>query len=284
MSERPAESFFEPLPASVYAGSPQPHDERDERPWLYALAGCVLFMIGGLLLLPGVPLDQKLTSVMSGICGQTNNLFLGGLQLPICARCTGIYTTFLTTLAYIFLRGRSRAAALPPWHLGAVLVGFVVILGIDGLNSLSDDLTTLHVYQPQNVLRTLSGIGMGISAAVVLLLICNLSLRRNANNQQPILAGWGELLGLLVGNLLLLAGLFGNLTLLYWPVAVLSMVGMLMAFYMINVIICSIMLGYGMRISRLSQLARPALFALFPTVGIISTFAFLRFWLEGQLL
>ncbi len=253
-----------------------------ERPWLYALFALVIALVLGLLLTPGMPLDQKLLVVMQGVCSQQNNLFLAGLQLPICARCTGIYTTFLSTLGVLFLVGRGRAGGFPPWHLSAALVAFVLIMGLDGLNSLVDDVGHTAVYAPRNDLRTLTGMGMGVAVAVLLMLVFNQSLRRDVDDAQPLLKNWWELGGLLLFYCLLLAAAFGNMDLLYWPLAVLSTVGMIGALYIISVIACGALMGYGNTVLRLSHLARPATIALFLTVGVLAGLSFLRFWLEGQ--
>ncbi len=253
-----------------------------ERPWLYALVGLVGALVVALLLTPGIPLPQKLLLVMQGVCSQDHNLYLAGWQLPICARCTGIYTTAITGVALLWGVGRGRAGGLPPWHIGAALVGFVMIMGFDGINSVLDTVGAPTFYTPHNVLRTVTGMGMGLAVAVLVMLLFNQTLRRDVQGEQPVLRNWLEVGGILLLNFLLLAAVFGNLHLLYWPLAIASMLGMIGTLYVINVLAWSIFMGYSGSITRIIQLARPATFAVLSTVVILGGLSFFRFWLEGQ--
>jgi uncharacterized membrane protein len=253
-----------------------------ERPWLYLLAGVFGTLLLALLLTPGEPLHEKLIHVMQGVCSQQHNAYLAGMQLPICARCTGIYTTFLTTLFAFWALGRSRAAGLPPWHIAMVLVAFVVIMGLDGINSMLNEVGAPTAYTPLNEVRVVTGMGMGVSIGLVVQLIFNQALRRNADNQQPLIKNWFELLGIIGFNIVLLAAIFGNLNFMFWPLAVLSFLGMTGALYLINVLACGLLMGYGERVTHLHQLARPATVAIFSTSVFLAGLAFLRAWLEGQ--
>jgi hypothetical protein len=124
--------------------------------------------------------------------------------------------------------------------------------------------------------------GMGVSIGLVVQLIFNQALRRNADNQQPLIKNWFELLGIIGFNIVLLAAIFGNLNLMFWPLAVLSFLGMTGALYLINVLACGLLMGYGERVTHLRQLARPATVAIFSTSVFLAGLAFLRAWLEGQ--
>lgn len=261
---------------------PQPAMPTGERPWLYAWLAAMATLIGGLLLFPGMPLDEKLLVVMQGLCAQQNNLFLGGTQLPICARCTGIYTALLLTLGLVVLRGDSRAAGLPHWSVLAALVGAVLILAVDGLNSLADDIGIVTLYSPQNVLRTVTGMGAGIGLAVLVLLLVNYGLRANPEPSRPVLRGWRDIVLLLLLNVALLAAIFGNLPFLYFPLAVASMVGMLGTLYLVCTLVCAVLLGYTNSMYHLRDLARPATLALVPTVAVLAGMGYLRAWLEGM--
>src|SRR5258707_11244949 len=91
---------------------------------LIGLGGALLL---GLIAWPGMPLDRKMYSVVHGVCAQIHNVQVGGLNLPLCARNTGIYSSFLITGLYLLALGRHRAAKLPPWPIALALVLFVAI-------------------------------------------------------------------------------------------------------------------------------------------------------------
>jgi uncharacterized membrane protein len=254
----------------------------NERPWRFFFLGALGTLLLGLLLAPGLSLNQKLLIVMQGVCSQEHNLFLAGLQLPICARCTGIYLTVVTTLGMLLVMGRGRAGGLPPWHISAALVGLALIMGIDGINSLFETMGLSVAYMPRNDVRSLTGMGMGMGMAVVLLLIFNLSLRADIDEKQPILKNWWEVGGIALLNLLILAAIFGSINLLFWPVAALSVLGMAGALYVVNLVVVAVVLGYANVVTRLNQLARPATLALLPTLLLLGGFAWLRAWLAGK--
>jgi uncharacterized membrane protein len=269
--------------ASHYEHSSQPpaRPARSQRVWVGTLLASFGVLLVALLFTPGLPLQWKMYSVVHGICAQQHNIFLGGMQFPICARNTGIYSSFLLTLAALFLAGRQRAGGLPPLSVGLALLAFVLVMAVDGFNSLFVDLELPHLYTPRNDLRTLTGMGMGIAFAVAIMLIFTLSLRRDVDRQQRVLAGWHELGGLLLLNLLVLAAIYGNLDLFFWPLAFIAFLGITSAIYIIMLLICAVLLGYEQSVTHMAQLARPATLALLPTGLLLGGLAMLRFWIES---
>lgn len=256
---------------------------RRERPWRYAfLTGMGLFLLG-LLFTPGLPLETKMYAVVHGICAQQHNIiFPSGVQFPICARNSGIYISFLLTLGTFWLMGRSRAGRIPPWSVSIALIGFVVLMAVDGFNSLLLDLGLRNLYLPDNRLRTLTGMGMGVSIAVLLHLILNLSLRRDVDDQQPVIKNWWELLGILGLNFVVLLAIYGNLEFMFWPLAFLAFFGIISVLYLVNLLLISLFMGYDGAVTHLRQLARPATIALLPTLILLAALSYARFWLEAQ--
>lgn len=253
-----------------------------ERRWGYAFLGFLGVLLLALLFTPGLPLQWKMYAVVHGICAQQHNIFFGNMQFPICARNSGIYSSFLITTVYLWAIGRGRAGRIPPWPISAILLAFVVIMAIDGFNSLFVDLGLPYFYAPRNSLRTLTGMGMGVGIAVMLLLIFNTTLRTNVDDQQPVLRNLVELGGVLLINFLVLVALYGNLELLFWPLAFISFFGIVGVLYLVNVLLVSLFMGYEGRVTTLIQLARPATIALVPTLVILAVLSALRFWLESQ--
>ncbi len=253
-----------------------------ERRWRWFFAGAFATLLAALLFWPGQPLEWKMYAVVHGVCAQQHNIFMGDLQFPLCARNSGIYLSFLLTTFYIYGMGRGRAGGLPHWSITAALGLFVVIMAVDGFNSLFVDIGRQPLYTPDNFLRTLTGMGMGISIAVLLHLIMVKTLRRDVDDRAPVLRSWWELLGIVAIDLLALAAIYGNLGLMFWPLAFLAFFGISGVLYLVCLLLTALFMGYESRVTKISQLARPATVALVPTLLMLGVMSWLRFWLEGQ--
>ncbi|HWQ15396.1 MAG TPA: DUF2085 domain-containing protein [Roseiflexaceae bacterium] len=284
MSERTSDDIIEQARREIAARKAQAQGERARReePWLYLFLGLMGTLTLGLLAWPGAPLNWKLYAVVHGVCAQVHNVDLGGVQLPLCARNTGIYSSYLLTTLYLLALGRGRAAKLPPWPVTATLALLVVVMAVDGFNSLLRDLFLPHLYTPRNELRTLTGIGLGVALAVAMLVILNLSLRKDAEADRRILEGWRELGGALLINLLVLAAIYGNVGLLYWPIAIVAWLGIVGILFCVNLLVVALTMRYEGTVTRVTQLARPATVALLVTLALLGAMSWARFWLEGQ--
>jgi uncharacterized membrane protein len=284
MSERTGEEVVELAQREIAARKAQAAEARAvrDRSWRFAFIGLGGVLLLGLLLWPSAPLNWKMYAVVHGVCAQIHNVELGGVQLPLCARNTGIYSSFLVTSLYLLALGRARAAKLPPAPIAVLLGLFVVIMAIDGFNSLLRDLFLPHLYTPRNDLRTLTGIGMGTAMSVMMFLIMNISLRQDIDEEQRIIAGWRELGGALLLNMIILVGMYGNIEALYWPIAIVAWTGIVGILFCVNVLVVALLMGYERRVLRIEQLARPATLALVSTFFMLGALSWLRFWLEGN--
>lgn len=284
MPERTSEEILEMARRDIAARQSRGIAERGlrELPWRYAFIGLAGVLLLGLLAWPGAPLEWKMYAVVHGVCAQAHTVDMAGLRLPLCARNTGIYSGFLVTVLYLLALGRGQAAKLPPWPIIIALIGFIVIMAVDGLNSLLVDIFMPHLYTPRNDLRTLTGSGMGVAMAVLMFLMLNLSLRQQPNTEQRVIGGWLELGGALLLNLLVLAALYGNVALMFWPIAFTAWLGITGILFAINLLLAALFMGYEGRVARVAQLARPATLALVFTVAELGALSAARFWLEAQ--
>jgi uncharacterized membrane protein len=253
-----------------------------ERGWRLAFAALLGALLLGLLAWPGLPLNWKMYAAVHGVCAQIHNVEVGGAQLPLCARNTGIYASFLTTVIYLALLGRGRAGNIPPIPITITLVLLVAIMAVDGFNSMLRDMFLPHLYVPRNELRTLTGIGMGTALGVMLLLIMNLALRRDVDRSQRVLGSWLELGGALLVNLAAWGAIYGNVGVLYWPVAVTAWLGIVGILFCVNLLVAAVALGYEGAVVRVADLARPGTIALMLTTVELALLAWARFGLEAQ--
>lgn len=186
---------------------------------------------------PGV-LD-KADAIGYAICHRiaSHSLTIGGRQLPLCARCSGIYLGALLGLMTLVAAGRSRASRLPPLPVLLALIGGSALMGIDGVNSylaLFPDLP--HLYEPQNGLRLATGALHGLTLSTTLLPLFN-SVVWQGHDDTPSLHNARELLALIF-----LAGVVVSLALteapiLLYPLAILSALSVVMVLSLVNTMI-----------------------------------------------
>lgn len=253
-----------------------------EAPWRYAFFAMLGTLMLGLLFTPGIPLDQKMILVLQGVCSQEHNIVLGGLQFPMCARCSGIYISTVVAFGYALMTGRGQAGRMPPWSINAVLLLLVAFMAVDGINSTLETLGLPTVYEPRNDLRTLTGIGMGTGIGLTMLVMFNLALCGNVDQEQRVLDNWREFALLLAVNFLIVVAIFGNLEFLAWPLAVIVFFGVVGVLFVVNLLFASMFLGYEGDVNRLGQLVKPATVALLATVIMLAALSMLRAWLEVQ--
>ena len=102
----------------------------------YLVVVAAVLVFSGWLVNTPPGLLGKLDAIAYAVCHRiaARSFAIGSVQLPLCARCTGMYLGAVTGLFFQSIRGWKRSKA-PRWGIIAVLVVFVVAFGIDGANS-----------------------------------------------------------------------------------------------------------------------------------------------------
>lgn len=228
-----------------------------------------------LVVAAGLVLVLWLESTPSGLLGKADavayavchripvrTFFLGERQLPLCARCSGIYLGALLGLLYQMRLG--KRGAMPALKISIVLAVFLAAFGIDGVNSY------LHLfpgapglYEPSNGLRLATGTGLGIGVAAILFPTFNQSMWADWI-PEPALRSWRQLAELiLLGGVLFLAMISGNPLLLY-PLALLSSATVMVMLMLIYTILWTYLLKQDNRFGSLRSMW-PLLLAGFVT-------------------
>lgn len=107
----------------------------------------------------------------SGVCHQIPErcLYLQGQPLPLCARCSGTFLGAAAGLVVLALLGQGRRSHLPRWPVAIVLAILCGGWALDGLNStVALYIGRAWLYEPSNLLRLMTGAGLGVSIAVLL--------------------------------------------------------------------------------------------------------------------
>jgi uncharacterized membrane protein len=245
----------------------------------------VLVSLGFLIATPGGCLT-KADMVAYAVCHRigSHSFHVGGRQLPLCARCTGTFLGGLVGfLGQALVLRRRRAGEFPPTYILVILVGFIGLMGADGLNSyLTFFPNAPHLYEPRNWLRLTTGALNGLAMSALVYPVFNFTLWREPRRQRTI-RHLGEL-----GVLLLLeAGMVG-LVLTGWgpllyPLALLSAAGVLAMLTSVNTMIVLMLIGRENVAESWRDALVPLLAGLTVSLVQIGVIDFVRYTLTGTL-
>lgn len=213
---------------------------RHSRLTIYLVLLAAVIIIGAWTFFTQAGLQGKADAVGYAICHRiaSRSFEAFGRPLPLCARCTGIYLGVMTGLGVFFASGRGRCGQLPDWRVSAVLGAFVVIMGIDGLNSYFTLYPSYEgIYQPHNWLRLTTGVFCGLTLISFVFPIFNQSIWHNMGDPTPPLRNLKELAGMcLLAGLVILLTLAQNATVLLF-LGLVSAAGVLIVLTMMFMVV-----------------------------------------------
>ena len=227
-------------------------------PWRWLVYVSVgLLLCGWLLSTPGGLLG-KADAIGYAVCHRidSRSFHLGDRQLPLCARCSGMYLGVLSGLILQALV-RPRRSGVPHWSSIVFSVLFVLAFAIDGGNSY------LHLfpnapslYQPHNWLRLLTGTGMGIAISIAIFPAFNQTVWANWDARpaidKPLVFIWIVLLAAGVDLLVLTQA-----SVILFPLALISAAGILVLLTMIYTMVLVMIFRKENAYLRLNQMLTP---------------------------
>ncbi|MCO5175837.1 MAG: DUF2085 domain-containing protein [Thermomicrobiales bacterium] len=230
--------------------------------------------------------ETKSLALLHGLCAQqpTHSFYFGDQRLPFDARMTGIYGGVAMTSLALLALGRWRTGGLPSRGIILALVGGIAALAFDGVNSTLVDAGLAHLYQPQNILRLVTGLLTGTALAVfVWLLIGNIAFAPSARRPGRVVAGWRDIGWIMLAH----AGVAAVVLTTWGPLRVpLSMLLMISAIAVLSGLMLGFVLLLGRRENRArttADLAGAATLALVVALLLIGSLAGGRFLLEAWL-
>lgn len=182
-------------------------------------------------------LNYKLDALGFGVCHQIagHSFTIGGHQLPLCARCSGIYLGALSAFLLLAVL-RRRASRFPARHMIAIFGVFFGAMVLDGINSTFQAFGS-GLWDSNNLLRLLSGTLAGVSVAFMFYPVFNMSLwHPDVAQREKVIEQPFELVGYMVAAGLLVALVLDAGDWLYYPLSFLSITGMLVLLTMTNTI------------------------------------------------
>ena len=130
----------------------------------------------------------------SAVCHQMaeRSFIFDGMQMPLCARCTGIYIGAFFAFCFFFLKKR-MGNGRPFSVMQALLTGLAVLpVGIDGVGSY------LGFWESSQLMRIFSGSLVGAVVPGFLLMAVNMDTKKS--DDEPIYERTAELVMLMVNS------------------------------------------------------------------------------------
>jgi len=221
-------------------------------------------------------LQRFLTVLGYGLCHQLpeRSFTAGGVQLPVCARDTGIYLGFAVAFLVITLLERRRRASEPPAAWVLALAGLMVAaMGVDGLTSY------LGLRETTNDLRLATGLAAGFGLAVIVIPMLNGQLWRDAVRERVLGRTSAALIWL--GSLpvaYLLIRYVAPVAGVVYPLA--TAVAIVFTFLLVNLVIVTLLPSLERKALRLSDALLPMAFATLLTLLELLAAAWIRVMTE----
>lgn len=246
----------------------------------------VTFAIAGLLITvwlvktpPG--LLGKADAVGYAVCHQISerSFFIGDRDTPLCARCSGMYLGALLGIFYTNRMG--RRGGLPSSKINIVLGLFFLAFALDGGNSYLHFFPNApELYQPHNLLRLITGTGIGIGIAAFLTPVFHQSVWRQFN-PEPALSSWQQFIPLLILAGILDGMIWSENLLLLYPLALLSSIGVLTVLTMVHTIVWIMLLKQENSFDSMKEIWFPLLVGFTTAFLQIALVDFGRYWFTG---
>lgn len=268
----------------------EPAGPAAKRWWLLAAVAGVLFLLAFYSLSDPERLAHDPLLGAGDYAGYTichriteRSFTIAGRQFPLCARCTGTYLGVMLAFGALLLAGRGRRAGLPVRRVLLALPFLVAAMGLDGLNSYSHFFPGApHLYEPQNWLRLVTGLGTGLAMGLVITPALVQTLWSEPD-WRPAIASLREL-----GGLLLLAGLLALLVLsnqaaLLYVLAIVSAAGVVLMIAVLNTMVLLIATRRDGRAATWRQVAPYLVGGLLLAVVEIGLVSAIRYTLTGTM-
>jgi uncharacterized membrane protein len=256
----------------------------------YLVIAAALLVFTGWFINTPPGLLGKADAIGYAVCHRISerSFHIGSIQLPLCARCSGMYLGAVTGLVFQSIISWKRLK-IPHWSILALLAVLVAAFGIDGSNSYLYLLKQIspgilpnisNLYVPNNTLRLLTGSGMGLAIGLMLFPAFNQTVWSDGE-EKPAMPGW-KWFGLLVGiqvvfDLLVLT----ESPVVLYPLAIISTLGVWLLLSMVYGMVWVMIMGQDNKLIKIRELWLPLLAGL--TIAMIQTAVIdaLRFWLTG---
>jgi len=253
--------------------------------YLVVLAALAIFTGWWINTPPG--LLGKLDAIGYAVCHRIGerSFHIGLIQLPLCARCSGMYLGAMTGLLFQALTGRRRGR-MPSWSVLVPLLVFVAAFAVDGANSYLYLIKQVspgalpqipNIYVPNNTLRLLTGSGMGLGIAAVLFPAFNQTVWADIRDVRALTGrpfAWLVAIQIVLDLLVLT-----DSPIVLFPLAVIGTLGVLVLLTMVYSMVWIMLMKQDNQFHKPVQLWLPVIAGLTIAMIQIAGVDALRFWL-----
>jgi uncharacterized membrane protein len=244
----------------------------------------ILLLVTWLLYTPDGLLG-KADAIGYAVCHRIDvrSFHLGERQMPVCARCTGQYLGAMLGLAF-FVRYRPHRTGRPGWIIIGILIAFVAGYALDGINSyihLIPNLSRFYLYEPSNLLRLVTGTGLGIGLSVMLYPAFSEVIWKQ-RDARPVLEGIRDFGILLISGMVVDLLVLSENPLILYPLALISAGGILILLTAVYTMVVVMVFKTENAYENASQLVIPLIAGFIIALGQIAILDFLRFSLTGN--
>ena len=216
-----------------------------------------LLLVGWLLNTPSGILG-KADAVGYAVCHRIDerSFHIGDRPISLCARCTGMYVGAMIGLIYMSILGRRRTG-WPQKNISVMLGIFLVSFGIDGFNSAYLlFFEKILLYEPNNTLRLVTGTGMGLLIAIVLLPAFNQTVWIKYS-RHSVIENWRQFSGLLAVSGISILLILTESPIFLYPLTLISAIGVVALLTMIYSMLLMILFRRENQITKYIQLVFP---------------------------
>ena len=211
---------------------------------------------------------------------EVRSFFMGEIQLPLCARCSGMYLGAVVGLVYQWLVGRKRIG-MPSWQIIVPISIFVLLFILDGLNSFFSLFANWQgLYQPNNVLRLLTGTGMGLAIAVALFPAFNATVWQRVDRRTALI-NFGSFLLMVVLAFGFSALVLSGYPVILYPLALISAAGVVVLLTLVYAMILLMVFKVENRYNQINQLIFVFIGGLTLSLIQIGALDFIRYVFTG---
>lgn len=235
------------------------------------------------LLLTPSGLLGKADAVGYAVCHRIDlrSFHLGTRTLPLCARCSGMYLGALVAMGTLAAIGRVRNGGFPRPALFAVFGLFAAAWAFDGLNSY---LTLIpgapHLYEPNNVLRLVTGTLMGLGLGVLVVAGFNENAWRGWK-KEPVVGSFRQLGLLLAAAAVLVLLVLSENPIVLYPLALLSAAGVVLILSLVYAVVAMMLLRRENRAESWAAIGVPLAIGLGLAILQIGLLDWARYALTG---